>query len=190
MLCYAGIGNRTITKIESELIIEIAKELASKEAIVYSGNAKGSDIAFQTGSNGKCVLMLPWKNFNAKEYDVSKSLAFFDVGSTEEGNDSVDKFHPSPQRLSRDSKRLIARNYHQVSGYANYPEVAFVACCADETADGEVLGGTGQACRIAKHNGIPVFNLRKDSEQALKDIRSVVGNYWFMNSPPRGKEIW
>lgn len=190
MLCYAGIGSRTITPEEEKFILEIAKELASKDAILYSGNAHGADIAFQTGSGGKCVLFLPWKGFNNDAYDVSKSLANFDVGETKEGTLSIREYHPAPHNLTKGGRRMMSRNYHQIHGTQDYHKVAFVVCCADENSKGDIKGGTAQACRIAKDCNIPVFNIRKNPEQALKDIRSQVGLWMFSNSAPRGKEIW
>jgi hypothetical protein len=159
MIAYAGIGSRTITETEQKQIHKIAKSFAEKDYIVYSGNAEGADIAFQTGSQGKCVLLVPWKNFNKDKYDHSKSLAKFDVGDTVDGNSSTDKFHPNPKSLSQGGRRMMSRNWHQIVGYDQYPKVSFVMCCADQDENG-IFGGTGQACRIAKSMNIPIFNIR------------------------------
>ena len=56
MKYYAGIGTREITDKETTLILNLAKLMAKKDWVVYSGNADGSDITFQKGSDGKCVL--------------------------------------------------------------------------------------------------------------------------------------
>lgn len=160
MIAYAGIGSRKITPEETQLIEKIAGKLADAGIIVYSGNADGSDIAFQRGSRGKCVLLLPWKKFNNQMYDVTNALDCFDVGKTPEGKASIAKYHPAPQSLSFGGQCMMARNWHQIIGFGKYPPVSFVVCCALRDEDGKIVGGTGQACRIAEERGLPIFNIR------------------------------
>lgn len=174
MISYAGIGSRTITIDEATAIQRVASKLSSIGYTLYSGNAPGSDINFQIGSNSNCVLYLPWKDFNTKDYDVNKSIDRCVVGDTKEGLESVINFHPSPKGLSRGGKSLMCRNYHQVMGYKAYPVVSFVLCCANYKVvedKMQVEGGTGQAVRIANTKGIPVFNIRKPNWlNELKDL--------------------
>jgi hypothetical protein len=168
MKSYAGIGSRDITDKERETIMNIAAELASMEYICYSGNACGSDIAFQMGSNRRCVIFLPWYKFNFEEYEPVKNencIDYIDVGNRQQGNLSVDNFHPNPRQLSQGGFKLMARNYYQVNGLNNYPVVDFVLCCADVDKKGNVKGGTGQAVRIAKSMNIPIINIRVDGWQ-------------------------
>lgn len=176
MLSYAGIGTREITEKEQDLIIGISNKL-SKKFIVYSGNAEGSDIAFQLGSNKQCVLFLPWASFNIEKYALHDSLDWYDMGHSQVGLESIDKYHPN-KNLSRGAKMMMARNYHQVVGWEKYPIVSFVICCADEDDEGNILGGTGQACRIAKDLVIPVINIRKKgwSEKLNKSIQYIKEN--------------
>ena len=159
MLSYAGIGSRSITPLEQNRISHIATKL-SKHFVLYSGNADGADIAFQKGSQGQCVLMLPWAGFNKQNYDMTHCLESFVVGNTTEALQSVKDFHPNPGPLSRGVRCLMARNYHQVFGVGKYPKVSFVVCCADEDKKGNVKGGTGQAVRLAISESIPVINIR------------------------------
>jgi hypothetical protein len=202
MIAYAGIGSRTITTEERTTILVLAAQLSKRGCIVYSGNADGADIAFQTGSGGNCVIMLPYLNFNVKQYDLSRSLAYYNLGRSKTGQASIDDFHPAPRSLTQGGRCMMARNFHQVMGVTAedagmgtsftstgkvrdytgpsilWPRVSFVVCCSDENEQG-VIGGTGQACRIAasfsaKMTGgatdpltgkpvppIPVYNLRK-----------------------------
>lgn len=157
MISYAGIGSRSITKVEDNIIRRVANKLSEK-FVLYSGNAEGSDNSFQKGSNGNCVLMLPWKKFNFKQYS-GPYLDALTLGDTFDGIESVYNFHPAPERLGNAAMSLMSRNYHQIHGFRNYPKVSFVMCCADEDAFG-VKGGTGQAVRIAKSDNIPVINIR------------------------------
>jgi hypothetical protein len=173
MIAYAGIGSRKITPEEENLIHKIAEKMASLGIIAYSGNAEGSDIAFQTGSNGNCVLLLPWKKFNNNAYDVTKALANYDVGKSPEGLATIAKYHPAPQNLSYGGKLMMGRNWHQIVGYDIFPKVSFVICCANENESG-IIGGTGQACRIATDLGIPVFNIRKDWDSQKDKLKELV----------------
>lgn len=174
-ISYAGIGSRSITEQEKLIIQKTASELSKKDILLYSGNAPGSDINFQIGSNCKCVLYLPWKNFNTAEYDVNKCINHFIVGDTKDGIESVLKFHPNPKSLSKGAKALMSRNFHQIVGYATFPQVSFVLCCANYKCVEDKIqvdGGTGQAVRIANSLNIPVFNIRKPNW--LNDLKMFV----------------
>ncbi len=160
MQAYAGIGTREITEKEEKLIEKIAGQL-SKKFICYSGNAPGSDQAFQRGSKGKCVLYLPWNGFESEHYDYIHALDYFDLGKSIEGLNSINEFHPN-KNLKYGQKMMMARNYHQIMGYKKYPKVSFVVFCANEDEKGNVEGGTGQAIRIAKAKNIVTINIRKD----------------------------
>jgi len=176
MKCYAGIGSRDINKIEFAQIKKIADILSRKGYVLYSGNANGSDIAFQQGSNGKCVLMLPWSGYNDEKYKVTHSLDNFDLGSTDKGRIATQKFHPNSKFLPQGVNKMMGRNYHQINGVDGtiYGLVNFVICCATTNSkkDG-VEGGTGQAVRIAVSQKIPIINIRDDGWQtALKNVIS------------------
>jgi hypothetical protein len=159
MKSYAGIGSRDITDIERQNIILIAKIMAKADWLLYSGNADGSDISFQTGCDGKCVIMLPWAGFNIDEYDYTFSRDYFVLGDDRIGQDSVDKYHPNSSKLKRGGRALMSRNYFQIMGYRKYPTVSLVICCAKPSGKG-VIGGTGQAVRIAESLKIPIINIR------------------------------
>lgn len=159
MITYAGIGSREITDKETILIEKISSEL-SKKFIVFSGNAPGSDQAFQRGSNGKCILFLPWKNF-INGYNMENCIKWFDVGNSKEGLASVPKYHDNVKKLTPNGgMKLMARNYHQIMGYDIYPKVSFVVYCASRKENGDIKGGTGQAVKIAKDLNIPTINIR------------------------------
>lgn len=169
MRSYAGIGSRQITRQETLDIYKIADFLRDKY-ILYSGNADGADIAFQKGSCGNCILWLPWKNFNKNKY---WEPALKIIGDSDLAKESVDKYHPAPENLSSGARMMMARNYHQIMGGRDYPQVSFVICCSNYDENG-VWGGTGQAVRIAKEKGIPVYNLRElGKEKILKCLTTI-----------------
>ena len=68
----------------------------------------------------------------------------------------AETFHPAWNRCSLAARKFHARNCHQILGYGLNLPVKFVVCW---TPRGEVIGGTGQALRIAKHHNIPIINL-------------------------------
>jgi hypothetical protein len=160
MLTYAGIGSREITEKEAILIQKLAKEL-SKKLVLFSGNACGADQAFEAGSEGKCVIFLPWATFPKEgKYDKTKSLAYFCLGDSPEGLAAIPSIHENPSALNTWGKRAcVARDYHQIYGYKEFPKVSFVVYCANEK-DGKVEGGTRFAVKLARKENIPTVNLR------------------------------
>lgn len=167
MMYYTGIGSREITGEEAHKIRVISKKLSSKY-IVYSGNAEGSDITFQEGSGGKCVIFLPWLSFNTDVYNINNSIAYFDVGNTTVGKEYAMKHHDSYGTLTQGGKRLMCRNSHQILGYKDYPRTSFVVYCAKEIG-GVPKGGTAQAVKIARSLGIPTFNIRNNEIEKLSN---------------------
>lgn len=159
MIAYAGIGSRKISVQERRTIIALAQKLRDK-FVVYTGNADGADAAFRDGSKGNCVLILPWENFNqANKHEV---LASCTAGQWESGVKAVEEFHPIPDQLSMGAKRCLARNYYQIAGFEQFPEVQFVVCCSNPDGQGGVWGGTGHTIRIAQSKNIPFFNIREE----------------------------
>lgn len=171
---YAGIGTREVTEAEQAAIIRTAGLLADQGWICYSGNASGTDQAFQRGSNGRCVLWLPWPRFEEVSYPHDQALAAVVCGDSPAGLHFTQMCHPAWDRLSRGGLALINRDAHQVIGNSTndptmrlqgvpfYPMVSFVLCCATPKGkQGDVQGGTGQAVRIARCLKIPVVNIRE-----------------------------
>lgn len=162
MRAYAGIGSREITADERKALHKAAEFLRDRGYICYSGNAEGADTAFQEGSQGECVLFLPWEGFNGYEYSYACRGAYV-VGDHPEGQASITQYHPSPDALNRGGRALMSRNYFQIMGYDKWPVVDFVVCCATPSREvPHVEGGTGQAVRIAVERGIPVINIRTE----------------------------
>jgi hypothetical protein len=80
--------------------------------------------------------------------------------------DSIDSYHPAPKALGYNGRKFMARTYRQVVGLGE-PDSEFVVCW---THDGTDVGGTGQAIRIAKDRGIPVYNLFDCNFVRLMDL--------------------
>lgn len=144
---YTGIGSRLTPKDVQHKMTRIAQFLSSRNFILRSGGADGADSAFELGALSKEVY-LPWENFNQNE-----SLLF---PPKKEAYVLAEKYHPKWRHLRDSVKALMARNMHQVLGWDLNSPSKFTVCY---TADGGDSGGTGQALRLCRDLGIPVFNL-------------------------------
>lgn len=161
MKYYAGIGSRQTPEKLRGLIKEIVEKLEAKDYILRSGGADGADTFFEEFTHKK-EIYLPWKGFN----DHPSNL--FHI--TEEAREMAKKYHPRWEILSSSAKRLMARNCYQVLGFDLKTPVEFIVCW---TKDGKIQGGTGQAMRIAKDLGIPIYNLQREDD--VKKLMIVIG---------------
>ena len=149
---YAGIGSRKTPDDILEMMTKIAEGL-SRNYVLRSGGASGADTAFEKGAGDKKVSYIPWSGFNeSKEKYIPVSSAAMRLAG---------EFHPGWMYLSYPVKKLHARNCYQVLGENLATPVDFVICW---TPGGQEKGGTAQAIRIAKANGIKVFNLANEED--------------------------
>lgn len=166
---YAGIGSRETPAEILTLFQKIGKFLANKNFILRSGHAPGADKAFEIGCdqvNGKKEIFLPWRNFEG-----SNSKLF---GDNPKAYEIAEKYHPYWHNLKEGARKLQARNSHQVLGWDLETLSKFIICW---TKNGKGQGGTGQAIRIAKAYGIPVFDAGKfdsvdETRKELKEFLS------------------
>lgn len=159
MKYYTGIGARDTPASICEGMSQIGAFLQSRGYILRSGGAEGADTAFAKFVDVK-EIYLPWKNFNGNTQGILPPFR----------GDFVEKYHPRPKSLSESSKKLMSRNTYQVLGQDLNTKSEFVICW---TKDGKASGGTGQAMRIAKDYGIPIYNMNGDLEQ-LKDFLKMI----------------
>jgi hypothetical protein len=117
-----------------------------------SGAAEGADTAFEEGcdeAQGKKEIFTPWAGYNGRpksEFGEPPELAY----------EVAERIHPAWHHLKRGGRTLMARNCQQVMGQNLGSNVLFVLCW---TKGGKGGGGTGQAIRLAKALGIPVFDI-------------------------------
>ena len=148
---YTGIGARKTPHEICTVMRSIAELLDSQNHILRSGGARGADISFEKGSRNK-EIYLPYKGFNnnlSKLYNVCDNAI-----------EIAKEFHPDWSKLSKKGKLLMARNSYQVLGLELNEPSEFIICW---TENGENIGGTSQALRIAEHYSIPIFNLGESS---------------------------
>lgn len=149
---YAGIGSR---KTPNDILLkmtELARMLELCGFTLRSGGARGADTAFEDGViTGRKEIYLPWKDFNnnpSKRYLIGPDA--FKLAK---------KYHPGWQYCSDAARKFHARNCYQVFGLHLNQPAEFVLCW---TPKGDVVGGTGQAIRMARACDIPVFNMGGD----------------------------
>ena len=152
MNAYTGIGSR---RTPSHILVEmgrLATHLAQDGWALRSGGADGADSAFENGSRqvgGRMEIFLPWQGFNGRRDGIVPSF-------TPEVYAMAESFHPAWHRCSVGARKLHSRNLFQVLGPDLHTPSQFVLCW---TEDGRGEGGTGQAIRIARSHGIPVYDL-------------------------------
>lgn len=162
MLYYAGIGSRQTPPEVLQQMEYLGKQLADVWT-VRSGFAEGADKAFCLGAeqaNGKMENYLPWLRFNDAplNQEDSRFIAFEDIPEDlkVQARLIAAKFHPNWEACSNAAKALHTRNVFQVLGWDLQTHSHMVICW---TPRGSGSGGTGQAIRIARGYGIPVFDL-------------------------------
>lgn len=169
MIYYTGIGSRVVP-------IDVVKDMeylgslfADIGFVLRSGGASGSDQAFERGCdkiNGRKEIYIPWNHFNGY-----KSASHIMLPS----NDSFElakTIHPVFSRLNVATKKLVARNMHQVLGINLNSPSTFVVCWTSDGASSEQeysikTGGTGTAIVLADRIKIPVFNLKNKEHREM-----------------------
>jgi hypothetical protein len=157
MKYYAGIGNR---KTPADILFRMkdyARQLEALGFTLRSGGAEGADSAFADAvSPEHRDIYLPWAGYNHKTGIVSG----YDAALAE----IAEKYYPvwdtdlpTWRELSGGVKQLHTRNVAQILGHASPPVLSLFVLCW--TPGAKARGGTGQAIRIAKGYGVPVYDL-------------------------------
>ncbi len=175
---YAGIGSRDIDSETEVLITQIGVALANEGWALYSGGADGSDFAFEKGCdkvNGSKKIFLPWKGFGHKwNRPPSSSDIIKPTPEAIEMAKNLAKEYPDEKTsMSPDWYWfLLGRNMHQILGRKLEKPVNNVICY---TKNGEDVGGTRWALRIARKHEVKIYNIgnpktREKFERWLKSI--------------------
>ena len=158
---YAGIGSRKTPQDILDKFYRIGAYLAKKGYTLRSGGAEGADSYFAYGAgseNGAKEIYLPWKGFN----NNNSELYNIPIGARL----IAKSIHPAWNNLTTGAINLHSRNICQILGKDLNTPVAFVVCY---TENGEEKGGTATALKLAREQGIPVFNYGSDGEARLRE---------------------
>jgi hypothetical protein len=161
MKIYAGIGSRETPEDVLEWMESIGEQLGQQGWILRSGFADGADNAFARGAekvNGFMEIFIPWAGFNGAPSNDYRIINFSTAPAEiqQEAWKIAAAFHPNWGACSEGARALHARNVPQVVGIDLNTKADCIICW---TPGGKGGGGTGQAIRIARHLGIPVFDL-------------------------------
>lgn len=156
---YAGIGSRTTPENILSAMTQIADKLQNKGYILRSGAAPGADTAFELGATPNVQIFVPWNNFQGKKMIYKIPDKAYEMAS---------ELHPAWKYLSDPVKSLMARNAMQILGPTLDMPSEFVICwtpdgCISHSQRKKETGGTGLAISLASNNGIPVFNLQRQT---------------------------
>jgi hypothetical protein len=102
-------------------------------------------------------ICLPWASYNKEIIPKGARLIIADRFRTAEWFESVENYHPAPDKLTNGARALHARNFGVIQ--PAHLVIAF------PDADGG--GGTGQGIRIAEALNIPVMQFNKGAEAVL-----------------------
>lgn len=155
---YAGIGSRNTPPEIMAKMTKVAAALAKDGYTLYSGGARGADLAFEAGAGDNKQI------FRAKD-------------ATPQTENIAREVHPNPAALGPIPLKLMARNAFQVFGKKLDSPVDFVLAWTPDGAETSAqrsfeTGGTGQAIDLASRKGVPVINLAQPDWP--KRIRAIV----------------
>lgn len=173
---YAGIGSRETPSEILTVMSQVASTLGNQNWILRTGAAPGADLAFMKGAydaQGRMEVGMPWLGTKSKRFcpwleGKDSDQIVVRVPEREqycELREVIEKYHPAPHNLSPAAEKFMMRNTWQVLGYDLSVPSKFVICW---TPDAKIVGGTGQALRIANGHSIPIFNLA--DKNTLSDV--------------------
>jgi hypothetical protein len=169
---YAGIGARRTPKDIQQMMQKIGEIQALIGYKLHSGGAKGADSQFEAGhrkvNSDNLEIFLPWDGFNKRYLTDSANT----IGVSKKASQIALRYHPAWGHLSNQSKKLMARNAYQLLGPNLDAPVNLIICW---TPDAKIVGGTGQALRMAGDLKIPVANLANQEIHGL--YMRLINNY-------------
>lgn len=162
----AGIGSPCMPKAILELMAQIGEALVADGWVLRRGGALDADSALEhgwVGAEDDPDFSPPWPAYTDRQPGNSPI--------TEEMVRVAAKYHPDWDTLSEQSKSEIARMGTIVMGRHFMDRATLVICW---TPDGQAIGHTGQALRIAADKNVPVINLGAPGagDLSLDDILS------------------
>lgn len=165
---FAGVGARATPHNVLQAMEDIGYKFSIVGATLHSGAAQGADQAFEKGCDlagiGTKQIFIPWNWYRGR---VTDDYGVF-VGANPATMEHALDHHPSPSSLKEAVVKLHARNSAILLGLRLTDPVDAVICW---TPQGKVIGGTGQAIRVAKAHNIPVYNLALEKDRNdLQDL--------------------
>ncbi|ANJ20785.1 DprA-like DNA recombination-mediator protein [Roseobacter phage RD-1410W1-01] len=166
-MIYAGIGARETPGPILDSMRNAATALAKAGVGLRTGGAKGADQAFfdgweRVGQEQLLEVFVPYSGFRG--FRVGEGPVY--GPPTREARLLAKEYHPNWAVLGDTGRDFHARNCYQILGFDLKTPCDFVLCW---TKDGKVVGGTGQALRLATAHEIPIFNLGSMSQDEVNE---------------------
>lgn len=169
---YTGVGSR---ETPDNILFEmrrIAEKMRHMGYTLRSGAAPGADTAFEIGAGSDTEIYLPWNGFNGHDDKDGTHINAKTMWNIRRAYQIAELHHPRWEYLKDSHKALHARNTYQVLGFElNNPSTVLI--CWSKPLGTGVSGGTATAVSIAKHYGVPVYNLYFEEE--LNQIHRILG---------------
>jgi hypothetical protein len=156
MKTYAGLGDIQTPEYIIEIIRTTAILLVHDGYTCITGGCQGAEQTFANGTlvaGGSVTIHLPWQSFESAWVNkLPKERATIVVLQENDFDayNSVRNFHPAYEKLTPSVRAINARYFNILN------DVSFLICW---TKEGQLIGSTGQAMRLATYLHIPLYNL-------------------------------
>lgn len=153
MILVAIIGTREPDQFQRHYALRLALTLSRDFGVtIVTGAAYGIDHAAMNGAiPGKLIAVLPWASYNQDIVPGWAKKRIYDPKRDLTWTESVRRYHPAPDKLTRGAFALHARNYG----------IIHKTCLTIAMPDDKGGGGTAQGIRIAKDLSIPVMQFNR-----------------------------
>lgn len=181
---YSGIGaEETPTDVQKSME-KISLFLYKKKFIMRSGHCRGADWSFEkpllpyiNKREKVAEIYLGWNNFGREEHGIKKvwhdginyfTFTNFSKSIQEKAEKLAASVHEDWEECGKWAKLLLSRDVLQLLGQDLKTPSNFVVCW---TPGGKDIGGSRIVIRLAKKNGIPVYNLgNKDGLDKFREF--------------------
>ena len=166
---YAGVGARRTPEPVLARMRDLARYLGERGWRLRTGGADGADNAFAAAAPpDRRDVYVPWRGYNGWDASACRVLAPAEI---EAMRPLAAPHHPAWERCSARVRNLHARNVAVLLGPDLRRPAHAVLCW---TRNGQDVGGTGMAIRLARHHRIPVLNLAEvDPREALRRLDAI-----------------
>lgn len=163
VLSYAGIGSRQTPPEVLRCMYALAYDLADDGWMLRSGGAAGADTYFEEGASAANedlvdIFGSDWGNGSTRARSIAQSVI---NALNHEDGESI----PPLSRMKRVTQGLIARNMAIILGGELDDPCSFVICW---TPNGELVGGTRYALKLAQQRSIPIYNYGIMSDKEVR----------------------
>lgn len=161
-LTYAGVGARNTPEPMLRTMTKIGEQMARSGWLLRSGFADGADKAFGLGAEpyeNSWQMLLPWDGFNGAPKNDHR---FASIKIWDHMAEIAEEYHPGWKYLTNATQLLMVRNVAVVLGMSGDDHADLLVCW---THNGQDVGGTGHAIKVAAAYGVPVFNLYHEHDQ-------------------------